>query len=59
MFQGDMESKPIPTKWKKRTAPEYIRPCHVLPAFSHPPDSQPVCWDFPPQETNVVQLRTA
>lgn len=56
MLQVQASESKIPTKWKKRTAPEHIRPAHVMPAFDHPTVSEPLCWAFPPQETNVVPL---
>lgn len=59
MLQGQpTDPKPIPHKWKKRTGPIHIQPGHVFPAFNHPPDSRPLEWDFPPQQTNVVQLHS-
>ena len=60
MLQGQpTDQKPIPHHWKKRTGPIHIQAEHVFPAFNHPPDSPVLDWDFPPQESNVVQLRSA
>lgn len=50
------DHKRIPGRWKKITKPMHIQTGHVFPAFNTPPDIQPLQWDFPPQETSVVQL---
>lgn len=43
-----VESTSIPPKWKKRTAPEHIRPINIIPAFSHT-GTPPIDWKFPEQ----------